>query len=80
MQVIALGRSNTTRQELEVSGEGRVATAQLSGSVEGGLEDIKDSRRGGGRCFSFEVSPPFVVDGPGQMVPCITAALTYDIA
>lgn len=80
-QVVALGRNKTTLQALEVLGDGRVATAQLSGSVEGDLEGIKTAAAKLGRAAAlvadvfFEISPPFVVDGPGQTVPYITAAL-----
>lgn len=81
-QVIAMGRNETVLQELEVLGEGRVAIAQLSGSVGGDLEGIKTAATKLGRRATaavadvfFEISPPFVVDGPGQTVPYITAAL-----
>lgn len=81
-QVIAMGRNKTILQELEVLGEGRVAVAQLSGSVEGDLEGIKTAAVKLGRRATaaaadvfFEISPPYVVDGPGQTVPYITAAL-----
>lgn len=79
-QVIALGRNKTTLQELEVLGEGRVATAQLSGSVEGDLDNIKTvaaklGRRTAVADVFFEISPPYVVDGQGQVVPYITAGL-----
>lgn len=78
-QVIAMGRNKAILAELETLGQGKVATSPLSGSVEGDLEGIKTAAaKLGSRGLDvfFEISPPNVVDGPGQTVHYITAALT----
>lgn len=78
-QVIAMGRSKAVLAELEAMGEGRVVSAPLSGTVEGDLEGIKTAAAKLGSKgllvdVFFDISPPSVVDGPGQTVPYITAA------
>ncbi|KAJ4390132.1 hypothetical protein N0V93_007606 [Gnomoniopsis smithogilvyi] len=78
-QVIAMGRNKAVLAELEVLGEGKIATAPLSGTVEGDLESIKTAatKLGSRRVdVFFEISPPKTVNEPGQTVPHITAALT----
>lgn len=82
-QVIALGRNRAVLAELEALGgggaAGRVVTAVLSGSVEGDLESIKTAAGAGlGRTVVdvfLDMSPPGVVDGPGQTVPYLTAGI-----
>lgn len=82
-RVVAVGRDEGSLAALEAAGGGRVAAVRTSGSVEGDVEGIRAAaaRLGGGKVVAsdvdvfFEISPPGVVDGPGQAVPYITAAL-----
>lgn len=77
-QVIAMGRNRAVLAELEALGEGRLVSAALSGSVEGDLAGIQTAAAklgSKGVDVFFDISPPSVVDGPGQTVPYITAAI-----
>lgn len=77
-KVIAMGRNEAILAALEALDEGKVAGAKLSGSVDGDIEGIQAAAaKLGSKAVDvfFEISPPNVVDGSGQTVPYITAAI-----
>ncbi|KAJ7725296.1 alcohol dehydrogenase GroES domain-containing protein [Mycena maculata] len=77
-RVVAMGRNETALAGLEALGDARVAAVRMSGSVEGDVVGITSAlERLGSRSLDvfFEISPPSVVNGPGQTVPYTTAAL-----
>lgn len=77
-RIIAMGRNEAILADLEAMGDGMVAVAPLSGSVDGDIQGINNAAaKLGSKTVDvfFEISPPNVVDRSGQTVPYITAAI-----